>query len=122
MKFLLTICTATAILTAIWATTIFVWLFVGLGISCAVALGVTHRDSELSSLIASAFFIAAGFIALHTGIATMATDTLRPQVTTFAAPVVLVLTSCLLFCIALVERNALNATETPPKLKTRRLF
>lgn len=120
MKFLLILCAGVALVTAIWTANIFVWLFVALGIICALSLGVIQHHRELSSLIGSAFFIAAGFTALHARITTMATDTLEPQVTTFAAPVVLVLLSCLLFCIAMVERSAVNAAELSGKLRAGR--
>ncbi|WP_417688004.1 hypothetical protein [Pseudidiomarina sp.] len=120
MKLLLILCANVALLTAVWTANIFVWFFVVLGIICALSLGVIQHHRELSSLIGSAFFIAAGFTSLHAGITTMATDTLQPQVTTFAAPVALVLLSCLLFCIAMVERSAVNAAELPSKLSARR--
>lgn len=107
MKLLLILCAATALLTAFWAANMFVWLFVGLGLICALSLGALQRHSELSCLVASAFFIAGGFTSLHANITGMAADAVDPQVTTFASPVVLVLMSSLLFCIAMVERHAM---------------
>lgn len=118
MKLLLIICAAAALLTAFWAANIFVWLFVGLGLVCALSLGALQRHSELSCLVASAFFIAGGFTSLHANITGMAADAVDPQVTTFASPVVLVLMSSLLFCVAMVERHAMVFSDSSVSRKT----
>ncbi len=118
MKLLLILCSCIALLTAFWVANMFVWLFVGLGLICALSLGIVQRHSELSSLVASAFFIASGFTALHVTITSMASSSVSPQVTTFAAPVVLILTSSLLFCVAMVERHAAMSDDAPLGEKT----
>lgn len=107
MKLLLTLCACAALFAAFWATNIFVWLLVGLGIICALSLGVVQQRQELACLIASTFFLVAGFTSLKVSITNMAAGSLEPQVTTFAGPVVTVLMSSLLFCIAMVERHAI---------------
>lgn len=106
MKLLLAFCACAALFAAFWAANIFVWLLVGLGIICALSLGLVQQRQELACLIASAFFLAAGFTSLKVSITSMAAGALEPQVTTFAGPVVTVLMSSLLFCIAMVERHA----------------
>lgn len=114
MPTLLALCSLVALTTGFWVANIFVWLFVGLGVVVALSLGLYQRRMPLAGMLTSACYIASGFLALHSTIAGMAGIdgiALEPQVTTFAAPIILVLAAALTFCIALVEHQAQQATS-----------
>ncbi|RUO61813.1 hypothetical protein [Pseudidiomarina insulisalsae] len=108
MKTVLLICILLAATIAIWSGATLAYFCAGLALVSYYELCYRRDRIDLACIVGGVFFISCGFLALHDNLIMTGSDSAYVQLTTFVAPVALVLLATLVFCIGLVERAALR--------------